>query len=160
VDFSATIYGSVVTCVLEMTEDAELANSRLDALGYRVGRRFGHDVASDPDGRPVTCPADVITSLIENWIDVLGHSAVSGRATSPDSYVIRLQPTPFTQHVNIPESLSSLKYASALPGVIRGIFEVFHYSTTVTLTDDDGPGTVISVRIDGAIPPALRDEGG
>jgi hypothetical protein len=98
--------------------------------------------------------------LIENWIDVLGHSTVSGCATRPDSYVIRLQPAPFTQHVNIPDSLSSLKYASALPGVIRGIFEVFHYSTTVTLTDDDEPGTVISVHIDGAIPPARRDEGG
>jgi hypothetical protein len=158
-DFSATIYGSVVNCILEMTEDADLANSKLVALGYRIGRRLGHELATDPDLPRIEYPTDVIGSVIvKQWVDALGDLAVSGHTTDPDSLVIKFQPTPFTQHVNIPESFSSLKYASALPGVIRGIFEVFHYNTTVTLADNDGPETVVLVHVDGVIHAALRDE--
>jgi hypothetical protein len=159
VDFSATIYGSVVNCILEMTEDVELANSRLVALGYRIGRRLGHTLASDLNERPITSPSDLIMLLIENWVGVFGTSTISGYATDPNSFIINFRSTPFTQHVDIPESLSSLKYTSALPGVIRGIFEVFHYNTTVTLADSDGSKTIISVHVDGIIPVALSDDG-
>jgi hypothetical protein len=159
VDFSAAIYGSIVNCFLEMTEDADLANSKLVALGYRVGRRLGHDLASDLDLQRIECPTDVITSVIvKNWVSVLGDRTISWGPGPPDSLVIEFRPTPFTQYVNIPESFSSLTYTSALAGVIRGIFEVFHYSTTVTLADNDGPETVILVHVNGVIPTALREQ--
>jgi hypothetical protein len=45
-----------------------------------------------------------------------------------------------------------------LPGVLRGIFEIFHYKADVRIAHDPGPGTAIRVDIKERIPVAVAKD--
>lgn len=137
VDFSALIYGSLVNSLLEMTEDVNEVNSKLDEIGYRIGLRLAHEFAREKNLERVDTAEKLIKDvLIKNWQTIAGKNS-SSRADytkqNENTFVMTFQPSIFTEYVTIPELYNGIQYTAMLPGALKGIFEIFHYEAEVTL---------------------------
>jgi hypothetical protein len=159
-EFSALIYGSLVSSLLDMVEDTADVNAKLDELGYRIGLRLAHDFARERKLERVETPSALISEvIIRNWQNTIGQSAARFQPVGDDSFTIQFETSAFTRHVRVPDSVVGLKYPAMLPGVLRGIFEIFHYRADVRIVDDPGSGTVVRVDIKERIPVAVaKDE--
>jgi hypothetical protein len=164
-EFSAVIYGSLVATLLDVTESVAEVNAKLDAIGYRVGRRLAHEFARDPKLERVDTEDSVISNvIIRIWQSSMGWSAATARKVSPpgaDQSQIRIafEPSFYTRSVNLPRAFKGLEYKAVLPGAVRGILEVFHREAKVTLQPNpDGP-TEILIEMIREIPVAVpKDE--
>ena len=157
VEFAGLVYGSLVSTLLEMAENVEEVNQKLEEIGYRIGLRFAHDFARDPVLEQMTTPEDLIENVfVKNWPSIGGpKSQLHYKATGPKDYLFTFDQSVFTQNVHILELYHDVKYTAMLPGVLRGIFEVFHYETKVELVNSDAKGTEVKVELVKEIPPAV-----
>ena len=135
VEFSALIYGSLVNSLLEMTEDVNEVNAKLDEIGYRIGLRIAHEFARDKNLERVESPEKLIKDvLIKNWQYIAGKNSLAQyKVIKENEFVMTFQPSIFTEYVTIPELYDGIQYTAMLPGALRGIFEIFHYEAQVTL---------------------------
>jgi hypothetical protein len=158
-EFSALIYGSLVSSLLDMIEDTSDVNAKLDELGYRIGLRLAHNFAHDRKLERVESANALISDvIIKNWQNALGQSVARCQVVGENSFTIHFEASTFTKHVHLPDSVTGLKYTAMLPGVLRGIFEIFHYEADVQIVDDAVPGTVVKVSITKQIPVAVAKE--
>lgn len=165
VDFSALVYGSLVCSLLEMTENVEDVNKKLDSIGYNVGLRLAHAFTVE---KSIDTPEKLITDvLIKRWPAISGNTSTANlRIISnknwpqePSTYVLEFSQSIFTQNVTIPELYQGVKFTAMLPGILRGIFEVFQYEAEVALDetpDNSGkPKTCVQIKCIKEIPPAV-----
>ena len=139
VEFSALIYGSLVASLLEMNEKVEDVNTKLDDIGYSIGLRLAHEFARDRNlERGDTAESVIAGVLIPNWQKVSGGGTMTYKS-SGDSFELTFSPSIFTQNVTVPEIYSGVKFTAMLPGVLRGVFEIFHFEVkSELLAADDG----------------------
>ena len=166
-DFSALIYGSLVNSLLEMTENVDEVNKKLEDIGYRIGLRLAHEFARDKTLDRVDSPEKLIKDvIIKNWPIIAGKkTSASYQALENNSFLISFQPSIFTEYVTIPELYTGVQYTAMLPGALRGIFEIYHFRAEVTLEEPgeskDGkkPPTNVKVVVTEVIPIAVpKDE--
>ena len=163
IEFSSLIYGSLVNTLLESSGDVEEVNNKLLDIGFRVGLRLAHEFARDRSLDRIDSPNKVIEDIIvKNWRNITGKSPEFSPIKDSESnkkFELTFDQSIFTQNVNIPERYSGLRYASLLPGVIRGIFEIFHYEVNAYLKDtppqQQKPCTKVIVEIVKEIPIAV-----
>jgi hypothetical protein len=154
-DFTALVYGSLVVCLLEMTEQPADVNGKLDDMGYQIGRRLAHDYARDRSLDTIETPEAVVNSILLHKSRVLpGHSAPTVLWKSPEQCDLKFDRTGFTKNVTIPNLYTGLNYPSMLPGLLRGIFEIFHFRVKTELREE-GKAAIVTVSILGAIPIAV-----
>ncbi|OHS94477.1 hypothetical protein TRFO_11092 [Tritrichomonas foetus] len=170
VDFSALIYGSLVNSLLEMTEDVNEVNTKLDEIGYRIGLRLAHEFARDKNLDRVDSPEKLIKDvLIKNWPIIAGKTTSAFyKVIDNNTFMMAFQPSTFTEYVTIPELYSGVQYTAMLPGALRGIFEIFHYEAEVSLEppqveqkagSQKKPPTEVKIVISKVIPVAVpKDE--
>jgi hypothetical protein len=163
-DFSSLVYGSLVTTLLELVESVDDVNARLDTIGYRVGRHLAHSFARDKKLNRAEMTSDSSVYNIINNIFIRHWPSFSGSSSPPhprqmgdSEYLIVFPHSVYTRNVTVPESFSSLQYASILPGIIRGIFEIFHYEVKVSLshTTANSGGTEVWIHDVKPIPIAI-----
>jgi hypothetical protein len=133
-DFCALIYGSLVSSLLEITEEATEVNQTLEKIGYRVGRRLAHDFARRTDR--IESADALVALIIRQWSGAIGNSTVSQETIERDKhYRLKFERSVYTKQVTAPESAVGdvFRYESMLPGALAGIFQVFHFETKVTL---------------------------
>jgi len=151
VEFSALVYGSFVNSLLEMTEDIEEVNKKLDEIGYRIGLRLAHDFAKDTSIERIDAAGKVVEGVIaKKWPIISGSKSPVTYTSSGDTYVLSFQQSVFTQNVQIPETYAGVQYTGMLPGAIRGIFEIFHFKVTAALDNSEPtnpPSTKIVVKV-------------
>jgi hypothetical protein len=136
-DFTALVYGSLVVSLLGMTENPSDVNGKLDEMGYRIGRRLAHDYARDRSLDQVESPESVVNCVLLHKSRVLpGHGVPTLQSKSPDQFVLKYDRAGFTKNVTIPNLYTGLNYPSILPGLIRGIFEIFHFKVQTQLTEE------------------------
>jgi hypothetical protein len=164
-EFSAAIYGSLVSTLLDITESIADVNAKLDAIGYRVGRRLAHEFARDGKLERVDTEDSVISNvLLRIWQSSLGWSAARAQKLSPPEaehsrISIAFDPSFYTRNVNVPPAFNGLEYKAILPGAIRGILEVFHREAKVTLQPTSGGPTEVLIEMIREIPVAVpKDE--
>jgi hypothetical protein len=161
VDFASLIYGSLVNSLLEMTENVEDVNMKLSEIGYRIGLRIAHDCARDKDVDRIETPEAVITNiLIKNWPGLSGNSKARYTVVDDSNFTMSFDPSLYTQNVSIPEIYTGVKFAAILPGILRGIFEIFHYEVNVELCDPTPgtKGTDVKITVLKIIPVAVRKD--
>lgn len=171
VDFSALIYGSLVNSLLEMTEDVNEVNKKLEEIGYRIGLRLAHEFAREKNLERVESPEKLISDvLIKNWPNIAGKNAsCKSNSQGDNTFIMTFQPSIFTEYVTIPELYNGIQYTAMLPGVLKGIFEIFHYEAEVSLLTSQEPAsqapttqkkpTDVKIVITKAIPVAVpKDE--
>ena len=166
VDFSALVYGSLVCSLLEMTENVEDVNKKLDDIGYRIGLRLAHEFALDRNIEMIDTPEKLINDvLVKNWPIISGKTSNAQLSViknknwpqEPSEYLIHFDESIFTRNVTIPELYQNVQFTAMLPGALRGIFEVFQYEATVSLENNNQNETGTTVRIicNKEIPPAI-----
>lgn len=157
VDFSALIYGSLVASLLEMNEKVEDVNAKLDAIGYRIGLRLAHDFARDRSLERVEGAAQLIAAvLIPNWKKISGGSMTYSQDGS--SFTLTFDKSVFTQNVTVPEIYAGVHFAAMLPGVLRGIFEIFHLDVKSELLPPNGDKTEVKISDVKTISEAVRKD--
>lgn len=157
VDFSALIYGSLVSSLLEMTENVEDVNKKLDEIGYRIGLRLAHEFARDKKLDVCKTPQAVIDRvIIPNWENFIGRSKAKCQIINEKTFKLSFDPSVYTQNVTIPELYSGVKFTAMLPGVLRGIFEIFHQEVLTTLAEDEqGKTAHVTIEVVKEIPIAV-----
>ena len=137
IEFSSLIYGSLVNSLLETADEVDEVNSKLDEIGWRIGLRLAHEFARDRTLERVDTPEKIINDLIiKNWVNITGSkNAVQCTETKKSQYLLTFEQSIFTQNVTIPERYNGLKYTAVLPGIIRGIFEIYHFEAKVYLKE-------------------------
>jgi hypothetical protein len=159
VDFCALIYGSLVSSLLEMTEDPSEIDRTLDALGFRLGCRLAHDFARRVDR---VDGLDAVIGVIEKqWSGAIGNSQVEREVLERDRhYVLKFHKSVYTKQLTWPEGISgeSFRYESMLPGAVRGICQVFHHEVACALRAPAPDATFLEVTFKRAIPVAVRKE--
>jgi hypothetical protein len=164
IDLSALIYGSLVKSLLEIKQDASAVTSKLEDIGFRIGRRLAHDFARDRNlARPETPDAVIHSVILPNSQRLIGDSgnyAIIATPTSENSYRLEFSKSVYTKHVNTPRSFAGedFRFEAILPGALRGIFDVFHYEAQVTLAPPNLELTTVDVRIVQQIPVAMRKD--
>jgi hypothetical protein len=159
IDFCALIYGSLVSSLLEMTEDSSDVNATLEKIGDRVGRRLAHDFARRPER--VETPDAVVSVISRQWTGAIGNSQMTCQTIEKDKrYQLRFEKSVYTKQVTIPDSIAdgAFRYESMLPGALRGIFQVFHYDVKVTALPPEPDATLVEVVIEAQIPVAVRKD--
>lgn len=165
IEFSSLIYGSLVNSLLDMTEDVNDVNTKLDEIGYRVGLRLAHEFARDKSLNFIDSPKRLISDIvIKNWPAIAGKGALVKIVETDEDpqeqkdevkYVLRFENSIFRQNVTIPDLYSGVKYSAMLPGVIRGIFEIYHYEATATLEENPNNAEVTIISKTKPIPDAV-----
>ncbi|KAH0786964.1 trafficking protein particle complex subunit 3 [Histomonas meleagridis] len=164
IEFSSLIYGSLVNSLLETEENVEEVNKKLYEIGCRIGVRLAHEFARDRSLERIDTPTKVIKEIIvKNWPSVAGkgtnvsYSVLSD--SDPKKYLLTFDQSIFTQNVTVPERYAGLRYTSMLPGVICGIFKIFHYEVSAQLKDSQQkPCTEVILEILKEIPIAVPKE--
>lgn len=159
------IYGSLVTTLLETAESVDEVNNKLSDIGFRVGLRLAHEFARDRSLDRIDNPNKIIKDIIiKNWPNIAGKNTTVSYSLTNESetnkkYLIKFDQSIFTQNVTIPERYSGLQYTSMLPGVIRGIFQIFHYEVNSYLNNAGSQtqrtGTEVIVEVVKEIPIAV-----
>jgi hypothetical protein len=126
-------------------------NAKLDDIGYRIGRRLAHEFAKDRRLERVDTDESIIADVIvRNWQFVMGFSAAKVQKAEGEtpSVTIQFEPSFYTKNVSIPAAVDGLQYTAILPGVIRGVLEVFHREAKVSLSSGTGEGRGTEVLIE------------
>ena len=158
VEFSALVYGSFVASLLEITEDVEEVNKKLDEIGYNIGLRLAHDFGRDSSLERIDTPEKVIKDvLVRKWVVLSGSKVPVNVAKDGDNkYILTFAPSVFTQNVQIPELYKGVQFTGMLPGALRGIFEIFHWKVNTKLLEaDEKIGTKVEVEVVEEIPIAV-----
>ncbi|EAY20901.1 hypothetical protein TVAG_437270 [Trichomonas vaginalis G3] len=157
VEFSALVYGSFVASLLEMTEDVEEVNKKLDEIGYRIGLRLAHDFGRDDSLERIDTPDKVVGNVIEKKWPSLSHSNKQVQTqVDGKNIILTFPPSIFTQNVQIPELYSGVHFTGMLPGILRGIFEIFHFRVNTTLLEQsEQVGTKVQIEVVEEIPIAV-----
>lgn len=156
VEFSALVYGSFVASLLEMTEDVEEVNKKLDEIGYRIGLRLAHDFGRDETLERVDTPDKVVGLVIEKKWTTLSRAKPVQTSFDGQKIILQFPPSIFTQNVQIPELYSGVHFTGMLPGILRGIFEIFHFKVnTKLLEQNEQNGTKVEVEVVEQIPIAI-----
>ena len=158
VEFSALVYGSFVASMLELTEDVEEVNKKLDEIGYRIGLRLAHDFGKDSSLERIDNADKVINDVIVRKWSTLSGSKTPVQVTKEEDnkYVLAFAPSVFTQNVQIPELYKGVQFTGMLPGALRGIFEIFHWRVTAKLLEPgEKIGTKVQIEILEEIPIAV-----
>jgi hypothetical protein len=160
-EFSAVIYGSLVATLLDITESISDVNSKLDSIGYRVGLRLAHEFARDVRLERVDTEDSVISDVILRiWQSSMGCSLAKANKVSPpeaekSQILITFEPSFYTKSVNVPPAFEGLEYRAILPGVIRGVLEVFHREAKVSLQPNPNGQTQVLIEMIREIPVAV-----
>ena len=158
VEFSALVYGSFVASLLEMTEDVEEVNKKLDEIGYKIGLRLAHDFGRDTSLERIDDPDKIITDVIcKKWMVLTGSKSPNVNVKKDDKrYELTFMPSIFTQNVQVPELYKGVNFTGMLPGALRGVFEIFHFKVnTKLLESDEKAGTKVEVVVEAEIPIAI-----
>ena len=138
IEFSSLIYGSLVNSLLEIEDSVDEVNNKLFEIGCRIGTRLAHQFARDRTLEHIDTPSKVIKDIIvKNWPNVAGKNTnvLVNEIEANKKYSLTFEQSIFTQNVTVPERYSGLRYTSMLPGVICGIFKIFHYEVKANLAD-------------------------
>ena len=131
------VYGSLVVSLLETVEDVEEVNRKLEEIGYRVGLRFAHEFAKDKTLEKFETFDSLLEKVVQKYWPMFSNG--KGKVTvdrREGAYILHFSQSVFTQNVNIPDMYKGLDYRSALPGVLRGMFEIFHFKAEVSFNSD------------------------
>ena len=160
VDFSALIYGSMVTMLLEMTEEVEDVNTKLEEIGYRIGLRLAHEFARDRNlDRVETAEALIRGVLAKNWDKFVGKSKATYARLEDNVFKMSFEESIFTQNVTVPEIYKGVKFEAILPGILKGVFEIFHFEVNTSLVSEEGSKTTdVKIEVVKAIPIAVPKE--
>ena len=160
--FSALVYGSFIVSLLEMFEDVEQVNQKLDESGYRIGLRLAHDFARDRDLERVNTIDLVVTEVLsKKWASIAGltNTQNSVKISKEDKkYVLQFPQSVFTQNVEIPELYRGVHFTGMLPGAIRGVCEIFHQRVNtklIDISDDLKNGSKVELEFIEEIPIAV-----
>ena len=157
VEFSALVYGSFVASLLEMSENVEEVNTKLDEIGYRVGLRLAHDFGRDQTLESINTPDKVINDvIIRKWATLSGSKVPVQVQVEDKKYTLVFAPSVFTQNVQIPELYKGVQFTGMLPGALRGIFEIFHWKVNTKLLEtSEKIGTKVEIEVIEEIPIAV-----
>lgn len=157
VEFSALVYGSFVASLLEMTEDVEEVNKKLDEIGYRIGLRLAHDFGRDTSLERIDDPNKIKDVICKKWMVLSGSKTPNVNVKVDDKkYEFTFMPSIFTQNVQVPELYKGVNFTGMLPGALKGIFEIFHFKVSTKLIESDEKiGTKIEVIVEAEIPIAI-----
>lgn len=93
--------------------------------GYNIGLRLIEDyLAKTNTGRCLDFK-DVAEKVQQAFKMYLGiNPSISNWSPSADEFSIILDSNPLTEYVELPDSLSNLKYSNMFGGIIRGALEM------------------------------------
>jgi len=118
-------YGSLVAQMLKDFENCEEVNKQLDRMGYSIGQRLIEDfLARTNAGRcfDLRDTAEKIQMAFKMYLTI--SPSITNWSPSGDEFSLVFDSNPLTEFVELPDTHSTLKYCSIIPGIIKGALEM------------------------------------
>ena len=134
-------YGAIVTQLLRDYEDPKEVNIQLEQMGYNIGIRIIDEFVSKARGSSSTkCRnfKETIETLAKDAFKMfLGYSAnVDSWNSDNTSCIVKVVDNPLSEFVELPPSISELRYSNIICGVIRGALEMLSMRIEAKMVKD------------------------
>jgi len=136
-DLFTLTYGSLVAQLLKDYENAEDVNKQLDRMGYNIGMRLIEDFLAKTGSRRCLDFKDVAEKLQMAFKMYFGSTpSISNWSPGNDEFSLIIDNNPLTEYVELPDSLTNLKYSNIFAGVIRGALEMVQIEVSTWFVQD------------------------
>ncbi|XP_065584882.1 trafficking protein particle complex subunit 3-like [Artemia franciscana] len=153
-------YGALVVQMINDYENVEDVNKQLDKVGYNMGVRLIEDFLSRTGTGRCYDFRETAEKIQAGFRMYLGFAPnVVNWSPSGDEFSLIMDQNPLSEFVELPDSLTSLKYSAIICGVIRGALEMVQIEVSCWFVQDQLRGDSVNEirvkflkRIEDAIP--------
>jgi len=136
-DLFTLTYGSLVAQLLKDYDNPEDVNKQLDRMGYNIGLRLIEDFLAKTNStrcHDFKDTAEKVQSAFKMYLGI--NPSVANWSAANDEFSLLIDNNPLTEYVELPDSLTNLKYSNILSGIIRGALEMVQIEVSVWFVQD------------------------